>query len=69
MDLSERLNIKGYLVTTDIQKAFDSVNHSFLLAVFKAFGFGKDFYIGLKYCSLIKSLVFWMVAQIRNSSS
>ena len=34
--------IEGYLVTTDTQKAFDSVNHSFLLTVLKAFDFGKD---------------------------
>ena len=43
MDVSERLNFEGYLVTTDIQKAIDSVNRSFLLEVLKAFGFGKDF--------------------------
>ena len=43
MDVSERLNIDGYLVITDIQKVFDSVNHSFLPAVLKDFSFGKDF--------------------------
>ena len=45
---SEQLNIEllkllSFLVTTDIQKPFDSVNHSFLLAILKAFGFGKNF--------------------------
>ena len=39
MDVSEQLNIDGYLVTIDIQKAFNSANHSFLLAVLKAIGF------------------------------
>ena len=43
MDVSEQINIEGFLVTIDIQKGFDSVNHSFLLAVLKAFGFRKDF--------------------------
>ena len=43
MDASERLNIEGYLVTIDIQKGFNSVNHFFLLAVLKVFGFGKGF--------------------------
>ena len=43
MDVSERLNIGGYLVTKDIQKAFDSVNHSFLSEILKALGFGKYF--------------------------
>ena len=31
------------MVTIDVQKAFDSLNHSFFLAVLKAFGFRKDF--------------------------
>ena len=42
MDVSERLNIEGYLGTIDIQKAFNSINDSFLLAVREAFGFGND---------------------------
>ena len=36
-------NIDGFLVTMDIEKAFDSLNHSFLLAVLKKFGFGTSF--------------------------
>ena len=43
MIVSKQLNIKGYLVTLDAQKACDSVNHFFLPEVLKAFGFGKDF--------------------------
>ena len=42
MDLSERWNIEA-LVTIDIEKAFDSVNHSLSVAVLKAFGLGKAF--------------------------
>ena len=37
------LNKKGFLVTVDIEKAFDSVDHSFLLAVLQNFGFEKCF--------------------------
>ena len=33
------LGIPGYLVTTDIEKAFDSLDHDFLLIVFKKLKF------------------------------
>ena len=33
----------GFLVTTDIEKAFDSLDHSILISVMKKFGFGKKF--------------------------
>ena len=43
IEVSGVFNIKGFLVTMDIEKAFDSLNHSFLLAVLKKFGFGTSF--------------------------
>ena len=36
-------NIGGFFVTIDIEKAFDSLDHKFILAVLKNFGFGKNF--------------------------
>ena len=36
-------DIPGYLVTMDIEKAFDSLDHDFLLFVLKKFGFGENF--------------------------
>ena len=30
-------------MTVDIEKAFNSINHSFLMCVLKKFGFGSDF--------------------------
>ena len=41
--ISGCLNITGFLVTMDIEKAFDSLDHSFLIFVLKKFGFGKNF--------------------------
>ena len=40
--MSEVLNKKGFLVTIDIEKAFDSVNHYFLIAVLEKIGFGSS---------------------------
>ena len=36
-------NLPGYLVTIDIEQAFDSVDHKYLCAVLQKFGFGKNF--------------------------
>ena len=35
------LDIPGYLVTMDIEKAFDSLDHDFLLFALKKFGLGE----------------------------
>ena len=32
LKMSESFNLKGYIVTIDYEKAFDSLSHSFLLA-------------------------------------
>ena len=37
--MSESLNLKGYIVTVDIEKSFDSLSHSFLLACLKKYGY------------------------------
>ena len=43
IEVSDVFNIDGFLVTIDIEKAFDSLNQSFLLALLKLFGFGTRF--------------------------
>ena len=40
---AENENIDGILFAADIEKAFDSVDHNFICASLKRFGFGKDF--------------------------
>ena len=36
-------NILGYLVIMDLEKAFDFLDHDFLLSVLENFGFGDNF--------------------------
>ena len=36
-------NLPGYLVTIDFEKAFDSVDHTFLCASLRKFGFGENY--------------------------
>ena len=42
------LDIPGYLITMDIEKAFDSLEHDFLLSVLKRFDFGENFIYWIK---------------------
>ena len=35
IEVSDVFNTDGFLVTMDVEKAFDSLNHSFVLAVLK----------------------------------
>ena len=43
LDITEKFKTKGYFVTIDIEKAFDSLGHSFLLTTLEKFGFGTNF--------------------------
>ena len=42
-EISNTLKLDGLLPTTDIQKAFDSVDHSFLISTLERYGFGNRF--------------------------
>ena len=43
LSVTNNLKIKGYLVTMDIEKAFDLLDHSFLISVLKKIEFGENF--------------------------
>ena len=43
VETSDLQNLSGYLLTIDFEKAFDSLNHDFLVAVIKRYGFGESF--------------------------
>ena len=51
LKIANTLVLEGFLVTIDIEKAFDSFNHCFLLQILSKFGFGIDF------VSLIKMIL------------
>ena len=42
-EISGWLNNEAFLVTMDIEKAFDSLDHDFASSVLRKFGFGKNF--------------------------
>ena len=52
LEMSEVLNKEGFLVTIDIEKAFDSVNHHFLIAILEKICFETDFIQWIKVVSL-----------------
>ena len=43
LEYTEENNIDGILFSADFEKAFDSVEHSFILATLQSFGFGPQF--------------------------
>ena len=42
-EITDLLHIEGTLLTVDIVKAFDSVNHLFLVFALEKYGFKNDF--------------------------
>ena len=43
LEFTQELKIEGYIMTIDIEKAFDSVDHTFLFAISKKFNFHPKF--------------------------
>ena len=43
LEISKKYNVPGYLLTVDLEKAFDSIDHTFLKACLIRFGFGDNF--------------------------
>ena len=48
LKIANTLALEGFIVTVDIEKAFDSVNHCFLLQIRRKCGFGIDFFSWIK---------------------
>ena len=43
LEYTDKHDIEGILFSADFEKAFDSIDHSFLFATLKSFGFGQQF--------------------------
>ena len=43
LDICEKENLEAYLLTADLEKAFDSINHTFLLSCLEQHGFSYYF--------------------------
>ena len=43
LEYADKNNIEAILFSADFEKAFDSIDHTFILAVLKSYGFGPDF--------------------------
>ena len=44
LEITNSLDIEGIFMTVDIEKAFDSIHHSFLMRALEKFGFGNNFW-------------------------
>ena len=56
LETASILTKKGFVVTIDMKKVFDSVDHSFLLAVLQKCGFGECFIKLVQILIQIKNL-------------
>ena len=48
IEVCEKQNIGGYLVTIDVEEAFDILDHDFLVTVLNKFGFESNFISWIK---------------------
>ena len=48
LEYTDENDIEAILFSADFEKTFDSVEHSFIISILRAFGFGPDLFSGLK---------------------
>ena len=59
LDMIDKINETGILITLDQEKAFDRVDHDFLMRVLVKFGFGPSFcrWVGLFYANVFSRVI------------
>ena len=50
-EITKIRNIEGFLVTMNIEKAFHSLDHNFLISTSEKYGFGQNFMLWVKILS------------------
>ena len=55
LKICDNLQIKGFLMVVDTEKAFDSINRCFLIKVLEKYGLKKILSSGLRYYYKIKN--------------
>ena len=48
IEITKIRKMGGFLVTMDIEKAFDSLDHNFLISTLEKYGFGQNFILSIK---------------------
>ena len=48
IEVAKIKKLEGFLVAVDIEKAFDSLDHNFLILTLEKYGFGKNFILWVK---------------------
>ena len=48
IEIIKSKKLEVFLVTMDIEKAFDSLNHNFIISTLEKYGFGKNFILWVK---------------------
>ena len=48
VDICDSKKLSGFIATMDNEKAFDTLDHSFLIPLLKKFGFGQNSLVGFK---------------------
>ena len=48
IEITKIRKIGGFLVTMDIKKAFNSLDHNFLISTLEKYGFGRNFILWIK---------------------
>ena len=61
LKFAKKQNIAGYLVAMDIETAFDSLDHDFLVTVLNKFGFRSNF---MSWIKLLFNIHFVLIIEV-----